>query len=212
MSKLRILLVVEEEIIRTGLTALLESRPGWEICGGVSVNEAVEEAKRLEPDIVVLDVIPELHVLEVTRGILKALPKTEILAFITRGIESKVDDLMTAGARGFVLQSDAAKDLMRTVEALSQHRPFLTNSVTEVMLQSYLEIRKGQRDGTGLTRRQREIVSRLAQGQTNKEVASALEISPKTVEAHRAKVMHKLKLSSFSDLIHFAIRNRIVEV
>jgi DNA-binding NarL/FixJ family response regulator len=217
MPTLRILVADDHEVVRRGLRALLESRPGWEVCGEATTGrEAVEKARELKPDLVVLDItMPELNGLEATRQILKSLPRTEVLVLTVHESEQVVHEVLEAGARGYVLKSDAGRDLVAAVQALSQHKPFLTLGVTEMMLGAYQKVGLPQEEPgashSPLSPREREIVQLLAEGRSNKDVATTLNISVKTVETHRANIMMKLNLHSIGDLVRYAIRNGIIE-
>jgi DNA-binding NarL/FixJ family response regulator len=214
MDKVRILVADDHEVVRRGIRTLLEAQPGWEVSSEAATGrEAVEKVKQLKPDVVVLDIsMPELNGLEATRQILKVAPKTEVLIMTMHHSEEIVRQVLQAGARGFLLKSDAGRDLVTAVAHLRQHKPFLTSHVTEFVLDKYLEGGTRKEESTGLlTAREREIAQLLAEGKSNKEVAAALGISVKTVEAHRTNIMHKLNLHSFSDLVHYAIRNKVVE-
>jgi DNA-binding NarL/FixJ family response regulator len=216
MPTLRILVADDHEVVRRGLRALLESRPGWEVCGEATTGrEAVEKARELKPDLVVLDItMPELNGLEATRQILKSLPRTEVLVLTVHESEQVVHEVLEAGARGYVLKSDAGRDLVAAVQALSQHKPFLTLGVTEMMLGAYQKGGLPQEEPgathSPLSPREREIVQLLAEGRSNKDVATTLNISVKTVETHRANIMLKLNLHSIGDLVRYAIRNNII--
>lgn len=215
MNPLRIIIVDDHAVVRRGVRALLESQPGWEVAGeAVTGREAVDLAKRLCPDIVVMDLsLPELNGLDAARQILKDSPRTEVLVLTMHHSEELVRNVLQAGARGYVLKSDADASLIAAVESLRVHKPFLTSTVTEFVLDDY--VHRAEEDvvnaGT-VTPREREIIQLLAEGKSNKETASALGVSVKTVEAHRANIMRKLRLRSVSDLVRYAIRNKIVQV
>jgi DNA-binding NarL/FixJ family response regulator len=214
MTSLRIVVVDDHAVVRRGVRALLETQPGWEIVGEAATGrDAVEFAKQLQPDIIVMDLsLPELNGLEATRLILKESPRTEVLVLTMHHSEELVRNVLQAGARAYVLKSDADHSLVAAVESLSQHKPFLTSTVTEFMLDDY--IHRAEADGgshTAVTPREREIIQLLAEGKSNKETASVLNVSVKTVEAHRANIMRKLRLRSVSDLVRYAIRNKIVQ-
>lgn len=215
MNPLRIIIVDDHAVVRRGVRALLESQPGWEVAGeAVTGREAVDLAKRLCPDIVVMDLsLPELNGLDAARQILKDSPRTEVLVLTMHHSEELVRNVLQAGARGYVLKSDADASLIAAVESLRVHKPFLTSTVTEFVLDDY--VHRAEEDvvnaGT-VTPREREIIQLLAEGKSNKETASALSVSVKTVEAHRANIMRKLRLRSVSDLVRYAIRNKIVQV
>jgi DNA-binding NarL/FixJ family response regulator len=216
MRVTRILVADDHEVVRRGIRSLLEDMPEWQViaeaCNG---REAVELVEQLRPDIVIMDIsMPVLNGLEATREILKRRPQTQVLVLSVHESEALIEEILAAGARGYLLKTDAGHDLVTGLEALRDHKPFFTSRVAEVVLQSFL---KGQRGaagagpGTRLTDRERQIVQLVSEGKTNKEIASLLEISVKTVEAHRAHIMDKLQLESVSELVRYAIRNKIIE-
>jgi DNA-binding NarL/FixJ family response regulator len=216
MTAVRIVVVDDHAVVRRGIRALLESQHGWEISAEASTGrEAVELARRLQPDVMVLDLsLPELNGLDATRQILKESPRTEVLVLTMHHSEELARNVLQAGARGYVLKSDADESLIAAVESLRQHKPFLTSKVTEFMLDDYL--RRGDRAETDsllptVTPREREIIQLLAEGKSNKDAAAALGVSVKTIEAHRANIMRKLRFQSLSDLVRYAIRNSIVQ-
>jgi DNA-binding NarL/FixJ family response regulator len=216
MSSLRIVVVDDHPVVRRGVRALLESQPGWEVSAEATTGrEAVTVAKRLQPDIVVMDLsLPDLNGLDATRQVLVESPRTEVLVLTMHHSEELARNVLQAGARGYVLKSDADESLIAAVDTLRQHKPFLTSNVTEFVLDDYLrraEEENGNAPHTILTARERQIIQLLAEGRSNKEAASVLGISVKTIEAHRANSMRKLRLRSFSDLVRYAIRNKIVE-
>lgn len=214
---LRILLADDHDIVRRGLRELLEEQPGWEVCGEAGTGrEALEQALRLRPHVVVLDLMmPELNGLEAARHIRKALPATEVLVFTMHDSEELVHEILSTGARGYVLKSDAARHLVSAVEALSRHQPFFSSRVSVTVLDGYLSgsARSDARSAPSrtLTDREREVVQLLTEGRSNKEVASLLHISVKTVETHRAAIMRKLGVGSIVELVHYAIRNKLIQ-
>ena len=212
---LRILVVDDHAVVRRGVRSLLESHDGWEVCGEATTGrDAVEQSRRLRPDVVVMDLsLPELNGLDATRQILKDAPDTEVLVLTMHQSEELARDVLQAGARGYVLKSDADVNLISAVDSLRQHKPFLTSTVTEFVLDDY--VRRGATlddlAPVAVTAREREIIQLVAEGQSNKEAASTLGISVKTIEAHRANIMRKLRLRTISDLVRYAIRNKIVQ-
>jgi DNA-binding NarL/FixJ family response regulator len=214
MTPVRILIVDDHAVVRRGVRALLESQPDWEVSAEATTGrEAVDLARRLQPDVVIMDLsLPQLNGLDATRQILKESPRTEVLVLTMHHSEELARNVLQAGARGYVLKSDADQNLIAAVESLRQHRPFLTSTVTAFVLDDY--IHRTEDDGAGhpvVTPREREIIQLLAEGKSNKEAASALSVSVKTIEAHRANIMRKLRLRSISDLVRYAIRNKIVQ-
>jgi DNA-binding NarL/FixJ family response regulator len=216
VTPVRILIVDDHAVVRRGVRSLLESQPGWEIVGEAATGrDAVDMARRLQPDIVVMDLtLPELNGLDATRQILKDSPRSEILVLTMHHSEELAHNVLQAGARGYVLKSDADQSLIAAVESLRQHKPFLTSTVTEFVLDDYMRRSEAQVDGVAhvtVTGREREVIQLLAEGKSNKEAATALGISVKTIEAHRANVMRKLRLRSVSELVRYAIRNKLVQ-
>jgi DNA-binding NarL/FixJ family response regulator len=216
---LRILLVDDHEVVRRGLSVLLRAKPDWEVCGEASNGrEAVEKALTLVPDIVILDVgMPNLNGLEATRQIVKAKPEIRILILTLHDSDTLVQEVLNAGARGFLLKSDAARDLVTAVEALKNNKTYFTPKVASMVLDGYLNrktaiAQEEPLPRAKLTPREREIVQLLAEGKSSREVADALGLSVKTAETHRANIMRKLNLHSVSDLVMYAVRNNIVHV
>lgn len=214
---LRILVADDHDIIRRGLKQLLAAKPGWEVCAEArNGREAVALAEEHKPDIVVMDVsMPELNGLEAVRRIRKQLPKTEIVVLTLHFSDQLVHDIVEAGAKGYIMKSDADRDLIAAVEALSVHRSFFTPKAGEMVLNGFKK-RDTKPDGeqefrNRLTGREREIVQLLAEGKSSKEVAVSLAISVKTAETHRANIMRKLELHSVSELVRYAVKNQIIE-
>jgi DNA-binding NarL/FixJ family response regulator len=207
---IRVLVADDHFVVRQGVKALLESEPDCEVVGEAATgDDAVEKAVALEPDVAVIDIrMPELNGLEATRQIRRRTSKTQFVALTAHDSDEIVQDLLQAGALGYVLKTDAARDLVIAVRAVAEGRPFFTLTVTKLVLQGYLEFR-GRTEGP-LTPRERETVQLLAEGRSNKQVASALGISVKTAETHRASVMRALHFRSVADLVRYAVRQNII--
>lgn len=211
-----ILIADDHDLIRRGLKSLLETRPGWEVCAEAADGRtAVELTKKFKPRIAILDVtMPGLSGIEATREILATQPATEILILTMHESEELVAEILEAGARGYVLKTDTSRDLVQAVATLSEHKLFFTTTVAEMVLAGYLEQKPRAAKSTGpsslLTGREREVVHLLADGKSNKEIASALGISTKTAEAHRSNIMRKLNLHSIADVVRYAMRNQLV--
>jgi DNA-binding NarL/FixJ family response regulator len=171
--------------------------------------------EKLQPDIVVMDMtMPELNGLEATRQIKRRWPDVEVLIFTGIETEELIHQVFEAGARSYIVKTDAQKVLVTALQALAQHKPFFTSYVGEVIFSKYLNGKTATeaKPETGrLTEREREIIQLLAEGKSNKEVATMLGISVKTAETHRAAIMRKLDLPTFSDLVRYAIRNQIIQ-
>ena len=219
---LRILIADDHEVARRGIRALLESHPGWEVCGEAKDGrEAVELASKEKPDLILLDIgMPNLNGLEAARQILAVSPDIAILILTMHDSDQVVREVLRAGARGFLLKSDAGRDLVAAVEALQLQRTFFTTRVSQMVLDGFLD-RDNRLDGTErnhedlddvLTGREREVIQLLAEGKTSKEVAVTLNLSVKTAETHRTNLMRKLGLHSVADLTRYAVRNGIVQV
>ena len=217
MNVLRILIADDHEVARKGIRALLENHPGWEVCAEAKDGrEAVEFADRLRPDVLLLDIgMPNLNGLDAARQILATNPDARILILTVHDTEQIVREVLAAGARGFLLKSDAGRDLVAAVEALQRRRTFFTSKVAEMLLEGYLRPHSDSDDPTGqrvLTPREREVIQLVAEGKTTKEVASVLSLSVKTAETHRTNLMRKLDLHSVADLTLYAVRNGIVQI
>jgi DNA-binding NarL/FixJ family response regulator len=217
MNALRILLADDHEIVRRGLCAILGSHAGWQVCGeAADGREAVAKACELKPDIVILDLgMPRLNGLEATRQILHRNPNQRILVLTITDSEQVVEEVLRAGARGFLLKTDAAKDLTGAVEALQQNNTFFNSRVGDLVLSGFLQSDRQARKRAAilprLTTREREVLQLLAEGQSTKEVAVTLGLSVKTSETHRSNLMRKLGLSSVGELVFYAVRNHIVQ-
>ena len=213
---IRVLLVDDHAIVRDGVRQLIERREGWEVCGETnSGREAVRLAETLRPDIVVLDIgLAELNGIDATREIKRQLPETEVVLFTGSFSESHVKSAFDAGARSYILKTEITSHLADALDALSHHKAYLTPDIGEIVFRRFIADRgkNGAPPMAGeLSGRELETVRLLVEGQSNKEVAASLGISAKTVEAHRAAIMRKLRLKAFSDLVRWAIRNQIIE-
>src|SRR6202795_2729964 len=217
--KLRILLADDHEIIRRGLCSLLQGHKGWEVCGEASDGrEASEMAKQSSPDVVIVDIgMPYLNGLDATRQLLQHDPHFKVIVLPVTDSDQLIREALDAGARGFVLKSDAARDLVSAVEALQNKRMFFTPRVNDLVLAGFLD--KGHAISRNvapslptLTAREREVTQLLAEGKSSKEVASLLNLSTKTVETHRSNIMRKLSLHSIRDLVVYAIKNNIIQI
>jgi DNA-binding NarL/FixJ family response regulator len=207
----RILIADDHEVARVGLRRILEAHPNWEIVAEASDGkDAICRAVETKPDVAVIDYfMPMANGLDVTREIRVRAPKTEVLIFTMHDDEGMVQELLKAGARGYLLKSDAKQHLVEAIEALADHKPFFTNKVSKALLDAYLTRSSGDETEI-LTNRERQIVQLVAEGYTSKHIAKLLNISLKTVETHRAAIMRKLDASSTADLVRYAIRNKII--
>jgi DNA-binding NarL/FixJ family response regulator len=216
MSKVSILIADDHELLRRGLVSTLTEMENWEVVGqAANGREAVTLATQLRPQIVVLDItMPELNGLEATRQILDSVPETRVLVLSVHESEQVVREVLAAGAQGYLLKSDAGRELVAAVQAVLQNKPYFTSRVAQMVLQGFLSSNTPDNLGTDSSRlspREREIVQLLAEGNTTKEVAAILEISPKTAETHRTNIMRRLGFRSIVELVRYAIRNAMIE-
>jgi DNA-binding NarL/FixJ family response regulator len=218
MAPFRILLADDHEVVRAGLRALLEEQSGWEVVAeAVDGRDAVEKATKLKPDVVVIDIaMPSLNGLEAVRQIVKTVPNTKVLVLTMYDSDPLIQQVLQAGARGYLLKSDAGRDLVSAIDALRRNKTFFTPKVSQMVLEGYLDKSPREKEAEDepeslrLTSRQREIVQLLAEGKSSKEVAAVLGLSVKTAETHRANIMRKLDCHSVTELVRYAIRNHII--
>jgi DNA-binding NarL/FixJ family response regulator len=213
---IRILIADDHGVVRRGLRVLLESVKGWEVCAeATNGREAVEGVAQHRPDVAILDIsMPKLNGVEAARQIRKTFPTTEILLLTMHDSDVLLREGLEAGANGFLLKDDADQYLLAAVEALRGHKQYFSPKIADALAAGRKQPVKAGADVdvplNRLTPREREIVQLLAEGKVNKEVGAILNISARTVETHRAKIMLKLGLHSITELVHYAIRNRII--
>jgi DNA-binding NarL/FixJ family response regulator len=214
MSELHILVVDDHPIIRFGLRTLLEARPGWKICGEAATGQvALRKTKKLKPDIVLLDLcLPDVHGLEVIPRIIEIHPRARILVLTEHESREVATLALISGARGLMLKSDGLREVIQGVQSLARGKSFHSRRAGALIKNGGSQEAKFGDLQAALTSRELQVLKLLAAGKTNKQVAAALEVSVRTVEAHRASLMRKLDLRSLSDLIYFAIRHRIVGI
>ena len=208
----RILLADDHAVVRRGLRALLEAREDFAVCAEASDGRtAVELTLAHKPDVVVLDIsLSIVNGIEATRQIRREAPDTEVMIFTLHDRESEIRDVLHAGARGYVLKSEADEQIMRAVDALARHRAYFSDQVSEALLDKFVEQGVSGSDAPSLTAREREVVQLIAEGNSNKKVAHLLSISVKTVETHRSASMRKLDIHSTAELVRYAVRHRLI--
>ena len=217
MEPLRLLVADDHEIVRQGLRFLLEAQSGWEVAGEASDGrEAVAKAKELKPDVTVLDIsMPSMNGLEATRQMLKNDVRAKVLILTMHDSDPLIKEVLDAGARGYVMKSDASRDLVSAVDAVRRNKTFFTAKVSQMILDGYLEKKPAAPvadvNPSRLTPRQREIVKLLAEGKSSKELAAVLGLSVKTVETHRANIMRRVECHSVSELVRYAVRNGLIQ-
>jgi two-component system response regulator NreC len=208
---IRILLADDHALVRQGLGMILGAQKDMEIVGQAgNGNEAVELAEKLKPDVIVMDVaMPELNGIEATRRLAASLPRTRVLALSMHKDSVYVREILRAGARGYLLKDSGDADLIAAVRAIAKGEGYISPSVSDAVLSDY---RKHVTDPLDLlTSREREVLQHIAEGQTNKEIATSLNLSVYTVEAHRGRIMEKLNLHSTGELVRFALRNGLID-
>jgi two-component system response regulator NreC len=215
MSKIRILIADDHSIVREGVRMILDGQEDFEVVGEASTGrQALEEARRLRPDVVVMDIsMPDMTGIEATRKIRNELSQTQVMGLTMHEDESYVFALLKAGAAGYVLKRAAAEDLVAAVRAAHQGEAFLYPTVAKLVVQDFLQRATAQDRATldGLTEREREVLTLIAEGLTNQEIAGRLYISIKTVQTHRAHIMEKLNLHDRTELVRYAIRKGLIE-
>jgi two-component system response regulator NreC len=215
MSKIRILLADDHGIVRKGLRYLLERQPDMEVVGEAKDGrEAVKLSEELDPAIVIMDIaMPLLNGIDATVQIIKRNPKTGVIVLSMHSDESYLVRVLTAGAKGYLLKDAAEADLIRAVQAVTQGRPFFSPQISQTLLEDYMRQlnQRGLQDSYDLlTDREKEILQLLAEGKSNKEVATLLDLSVYTVETHRANLMQRLGLHSTAEIVLYAVRKKII--
>ena len=206
-KKIRVLLADDHRILRQGVRMLIDSQKDMEVVGEAKTGrEAVEEARRLKPDVVVMDVsMPELNGIEGTRHICDEMKHTRVLALSMHKDAVYVREILRAGARGYLLKDSEDDDLVRAIRCVQRGEAFLSPAISDAVLSDYRKHVSNPVDL--LTSREREILTMVADGKTNKDIANALNLSVYTVESHRGSVMEKLNLHNAGDIVRFALRN-----
>jgi DNA-binding NarL/FixJ family response regulator len=218
VKKLRILVADDHGLVRCGAAAVLQTQRGWRVVGEAANGlEAVQKAIELKPDVAILDIsMPGLDGIEAARQIHRAVPETKILVVTMHDSDHIVRRALDAGALGYLLKSDFTDSLTKAVKAVADGKRFLTPKVSEIVLDGFLKTssqhQQWDRPDTRTTPREIEIIRLLAGGKANKEIATLLGITVRTVETHRAKIMLKLGIHSLADLIHYALRNELISV
>jgi DNA-binding NarL/FixJ family response regulator len=208
----RILIADDHEVVRSGLRAIIGARPDWIVSGEATDGEqAVALALETRPDIVIVDYsMPLMNGLEVSRRIKTLRLRSEVLLLTMHEDEEVLTEALMAGARGFLLKSDASRHLILAVEALLNGQPYFTSVLLEKLLSEY-RLNMQNRSSMLLTSREQSVVQLIAEGYTNKSIGSILKLSVKTVETHRASAMRKLRMSTTAELVRYAIRKKLVE-
>lgn len=209
--KIRILLADDHSVVRQGFSAILQGQEDMEVIGeAVNGREAIEKARALNPDVIVMDVaMPELNGIEATRRIQEEAPRSRVLALSMHKDAVYVREILRAGARGYLLKDAIDTDFIGAVRAVARGEGFISPAVSEAVLSDYRRHVTNPIDL--LSSREREVLQMIAEGLINKEIATRLNLSVYTVEAHRGRLMDKLNLHSTSELVRFALRNGLID-
>jgi two-component system response regulator NreC len=215
VKQIRILLADDHNVMRRGLRLLLESQPGFAVVGEAADGcQAVEQAELTKPDVVVLDIaMPRLSGTEAAQRIGEILPTAAIVILSMHSDEGYVLRALRAGAKGYLLKDSAEGDLIAAIKSVGEGKTFFSPEITKMLVEDYVrEIRtRGVEDSYELlTLREREILHLLAEGKSNKEIATLLNLSPYTVETHRRNLQEKLNLHSVAELILYAVRKGVI--
>jgi DNA-binding NarL/FixJ family response regulator len=215
MKTIRIVLADDHTVVRKGLRLLLENQPGFQVLADAADGrETVRLVEELNPDVVVMDVaMPNLNGIEAARQISSKLPQVAVVFLSMHSDEGYVLKALKAGARAYLLKDSAEQDLINAVKAVSEGKAFFSPAISKMLVEDYvrqMQDRKVEDSYDLLTTREREVLQLLAEGKSNKEVATALNLSLYTVETHRSNILQKLNLHSGAELILYAIRKGVI--
>jgi two-component system, NarL family, response regulator NreC len=215
LRKLRVLLADDHGVVRKGLRFLLESEPDLEVVGeAADGRQAVDMTSQLHPDVVVMDIaMPRLNGIDATSQIVKQNPDVGVIMLSMYSDEEYLVRTLTAGAKGYLLKDSAETDLVSAVHSVRDGKPFFSPAITKTLLDDY--VRRLQQRGLAdsyelLSDREREVLQLLAEGKTNKEVATIFNLSTHTVETHRTHIMQKLNLHNTAEIVLYAVRKKII--
>ena len=216
----RIMIADEQAVVRRGLRSLFDVQSGFEICTeAASGAEAIELAKKYKPDLLILDLaMPDMNGIEAMETIRRDAPLVQFLVLTMHLTEELARQALRIGALGYVLKSDAERDLLTAVEQVRRKQPFYTARLAVALAENFALPQGAGGNGNGnggsespLTEREVDVLQMLAEGKSNKQVAAAMNVSVRTVESHRNRIMHKMNFGSFSALVRFAVRHSLVE-
>lgn len=215
MKPIRILLADDHGVVRKGLRFLIERQSGMEVVGEAQDGrEAIRLAEELDPTIIIMDIaMPKLNGIDATAQIVRRNPGIGVIILSMHSDEGYLVRVLAAGARGYLLKDSAELDLVQAIQTVVQGKPFFSPQIAQTLLEDYLRQlqQRGLQDSYDLlTEREKEILQLLAEGKSNKEVASLLDLSVYTVETHRANLMQRLNLHSTAEIVLYAVRKRII--
>jgi DNA-binding NarL/FixJ family response regulator len=215
MVPTRLLIADDHPLVRLGLRHILEDQPNWKVIAEAQDGrEAVAKAVETKPDIAILDItMPVMTGFEAAAYIASEIPVTKVLILSMHDTDTILKKILAAGAQGYVLKSDAPRDLVAAVEAVRGNKTFFTSRVLTMMADGSLSSRRAAAadEFLCLTPRQRQVVQLIAEGKSNQEIGAALKITVHTAETHRSNVMQRLNLHSISEIVRYAVRNDVIK-
>jgi DNA-binding NarL/FixJ family response regulator len=214
MASIRILLADDHDVVRTGIRGVLERLPDVEVVGEAENGRAaIDLARNLAPNLVLMDIaMPDLNGLEATRQIVALGADTRVIILSMHSSGEFVTEVLKAGASGYILKNTAAREVPLAIAAVSRGGVYLSPAIAGLVVQRLKRPDKPGEAFSTLSAREREVLQLLAEGKTSKEIAAALNVSPKTVESHRGQIMDKLNLRTVAELTKFAIREGLTSL
>ena len=213
---IKVLLADDHKILREGLISLLKKQHDIELIGEAEDGrEAVRKTLELKPDVVIMDIgMPELNGIEATRQIKAALPEVNVIALSIHSDKRFVTGMLKAGALGYLLKDSAFKELVKAINAVNDNKTYIGSGITDIIIEDYLhQLNKDtSTSDSPLSERENEVLRLLAEGKNAKEIASLLNVSPKTIETHRQHIMEKLNIHNLVDLVKYAIQTGLISL
>lgn len=208
---IKVLLADDHTIVRQGLKLILSSRPDLQVVGEAeNGRQVLDLAAKLKPDVILMDVaMPELNGIEATRRLHEISPRTKVLVLSMHKEAVYVREILKAGARGYILKDAIDTELVSAIQAVARGDGYISPAISGALLSDYRENVTDPLDL--LSTREREVLQLIAEGKTNKEIATRLNLSVYTVDSHRSRVMEKLNLHSAGELVRFAMKRGLVE-
>ena len=212
-ERTKVLLADDHTIVREGLLSLLHEQQDIVVVGAAeNGQEAVEKARRTFPDVVIMDIaMPLLNGIEATRQLTRLVPQTKVIVLTMYVDEEYVLRALQAGVRGYLLKRAAASELLQAIRAVTRGDFYLSSDISRVVVERFLASDDpGAEEAVALSDRERQILQLVAEGYTNRQISTALGITPKTVDTHRTRLMTKLDIHNAAGLIRYAIQNKVV--
>ncbi len=213
---IKVLLADDHKILREGLIALLKKQHDIELIGEAEDGrEAVRKTLELKPDVVIMDIgMPELNGIEATQQIKAALPEVKVIALSIHSDKRFVKGMLKAGALGYLLKDSAFKELVKAINAVHDNKTYIGSGITDIIIEDYLQqLNKDTSTSDSLlSERENEVLRLLAEGKNAKEIASILNVSPKTIETHRQHIMDKLNIHNLANLVKYALQSGLISL